>query len=292
MTRYRTIEVEQLTPSIGAVVSGVDLRHPLSQDQTDEVHSALMSHCVLFFRDQDLTDREQLAFAATFGPVNQTEYGGDTHTDPVVEWLEDTSDSPPKTDLWHTDLAFRPDPPDFAILGMRTPPAVGGDTLWLSLYAVYDGLSPLLRSMIDDLEFETHRARVDHIRTDGLGTRVVYSPDTGDEGANQPLVRVHPVTGRKALFMCGQFLHRIIGLHPDESDSLIRMLRARLDDPNVQCRWRWRQNDLVIWDERCTNHRAVSDHYPQHRLVRRCTAGASRPVGPAAPLRPEPARRG
>jgi taurine dioxygenase len=199
-----------------------------------------------------------------------------------VEWLEDTPASPPKADLWHTDLAFRSEPPDVAVLSMREAPAVGGDTLWLSLYAAYDAVSPALRDLIDSLEFSTHRATVDCVRTDGGRSRVVYRPDENDEGAIQPLVRVHPVTGRKALFMCGQFVHRVIGLHPDESDALIRLLRGKLEDPNIQCRWHWQDNDLVIWDERCTNHRALSDHYPGHRLVRRCTAGASRPVGPPA----------
>jgi taurine dioxygenase len=285
MSGYETIELEPLTVALGALVVGADLRHPVSEEQAQEIRDALMRHCVLFFRDQELTDSQQLAFAARFGPVNETEYGGTTHSDPVVEWLEDTSDSPPKTDLWHTDLAFREKPPDFAILNMRAIPPVGGDTLWLSLYAAYEGLSPMLRDMIDGLTFEAHRARVDSVQADGLGSRVVYRPDLFDEGSIQPLVRVHPVTGRKALFMCGQFLHRIVGLHPDESEALIRLLRHRLDDPNIQCRWHWRENDLVIWDERCTNHRAVSDHYPNYRLARRCTAGASMPVGPGGRFR-------
>ena len=126
----------------------------------------------------------------------------------------------------------------------------------------------------------TMTARTLTVRSDGLGSRVVYRPNVMTEGCTQPLVRVHPVTGRKALFLAGQFLRRIAGMHPDESDALIRLLRNKLDDPSLQCRWRWRDNDLVIWDERCTNHRATSDHYPHHRLVRRCTAGHSRVVGP------------
>ena len=91
-------------------------------------------------------------------------------------------------------------------------------------------------------------------------------------------MRKHPVTGRPALFMCGRYVQRLAGLTPIESDALIAMLREGLNDPGLTCRWSWRQHDVAVWDERCTNHRALSDHYPAHRLVRRCTVGAGTPL--------------
>jgi len=94
-------------------------------------------------------------------------------------------------------------------------------------------------------------------------------------------VRTHPVTGRKALYLAGQFVSGIVGLLPAESDALYALLRRGVEDPNVQVRWRWQRHDVVVWDERCTNHRAVADHWPEHRLVRRCTVGASTPKGPS-----------
>lgn len=280
MTDYRTIEVEPLTVAIGGVVTGADLHRPLPPEQADEIRAALVAHGVLFFRGQDLTDEQHRTFASTFGPLNETPYGKDGER--VLEYLEDTPDSPPKADLWHTDLVFQEEPPDHAILCMRSAPPTGGDTLWLSLYAAYDSLSPTLQRMIDPLEFEAHRAEVQSVRRDGVGSRAVYQPNLELEGCTHPLVRLHPVSGRKALFMGGAFIRRIVGMHPDESDALIRLLRSRLDDPSIQCRWRWRDNDVVVWDERCTNHRATSDHYPHYRLVRRCTAGHSRVLGPTA----------
>jgi taurine dioxygenase len=92
-------------------------------------------------------------------------------------------------------------------------------------------------------------------------------------------VRVHPVTGRKALYMCGDYIKGITGMHPAESELLLRFLRSQLDDPNIQVRWHYEPYDLVVWDERCTNHRALSDHFPSRRLVRRCTVGAAVPAG-------------
>jgi taurine dioxygenase len=98
-------------------------------------------------------------------------------------------------------------------------------------------------------------------------------------GARHPIVRIHPVTGRPALYLCGAFVRGIAGLEPHESDALYGFLRTRLHDPNLQCRWRWQAYDVAVWDERCTNHRALSDHYPNRRVVRRCTVGAGVPVG-------------
>jgi len=99
------------------------------------------------------------------------------------------------------------------------------------------------------------------------------------ENVQHPLVRVHPVTGRPALYMCGSYMRGIVGMHPDESAALLSLLQSRLHDPNIQCRWRWQQHDVAMWDERCTNHRGLSDHYPSHRLIRRCLVGEGAPAG-------------
>ena len=277
----RTIDVSPLTACIGAEVSGVDLREPMTDDVAAEVLDALLAHSVLFFRDQALTARQQLEFAARFGPVNRSDFApadaeGD---DRFIEWLEDTPDRPPAADLWHTDRSPWPDPPDYAILNCREVPAVGGDTLWLSLYAVYDALSPVLKEMIDRLRMDVRESKATVVETAPGRKRIDYTTEGGTHGSIHPLVRVHPVTKRKALYLCGYSMYGIVGMHRNESEALFDLLRQGLHDPGVQCRWRWRKHDLVIWDERCTNHRAVSDHFPQYRLMRRCTAGASTPIG-------------
>jgi len=281
MGDYATIEVEPLTARIGAVVHGVDLREPLTARQRTDITAALARHLVLFWRDQDLSDDQHLAFATTFGAVNRSAYAPPAAigADAVLEWIEDGPDSPPKADLWHTDLAFLPEPPDVAVLSLRAAPPIGGDTMWVDLYGAYAALSAPMQEAIAGLELEVAPATGTTVMRGEHHQWVTYRPDPSRPGCRQPLTRVHPVSHRRALFLCGQFVLGIAGMSAEESETLLAFLRTKLDDPNLQCRWRWREHDLVVWDERCTNHRALSDHFPSRRLVRRCTAGAAAPVG-------------
>jgi taurine dioxygenase len=264
------IDVEPVTASIGAVVTGADLGGDLDDALVAELRGALLTHHVLFFRDQPLDDDQHLALAGRFGEVNRSPYA-----DGFLEVLEDGPNSRPSADLWHTDMAFLERPPDIAVLSMRHAPPAGGDTLWANLFAVHDRLSPQLQEVVATMRQDVRRARPVPWLAGGEQGGVVYRPDPDAPGRTHPLVRTHPETGRKALFLCGQFVSGIVGLHPDESDAVLALLRGGLHDPNVQCRWRWRTDDVAIWDERCTNHRALSDHWPQRRVVRRCTVGAS-----------------
>jgi taurine dioxygenase len=279
MGRVETISVEPLTAAIGARVDGVDLRAPLDDEQRDAIHAALLQHLVLFFRDQDLTEEQQLAFASRFGPPVPANPDPRPGADPMYfVSLEDTAESPPKADRWHTDIPFVPRPPDVAVLSMRDTPAVGGDTLWASLYAVYEGLSPAMQDLLADLDLELDLGTSRQTIRDLYGEARQTAATETFRGVTHPLVRVHPDTGRPALYLCGSFMHGIAGMHPEESDALLGFLSSRLDDPNVQCRWRWRANDVAMWDERCTNHRALSDHYPNRRFIRRCLAGQGVPM--------------
>jgi taurine dioxygenase len=153
--------------------------------------------------------------------------------------------------------------------------------MWASLHAAYDLLSPGMQRIADDLRQAVHP---------GEGLRETLRVQFGEgiweqvthlyQGTTHPLVRVHPETDRRALFLCGAYFQGLEGLTESESASLMEIFRAPLCEPAIQCRWRWSEGDLAIWDERCTNHRGLGDHYPQHRIVRRCTVGGARPVGP------------
>ena len=273
---YATIEVTPVTTRIGAQVDGVDLTRPITDEQRDEIRAALVRHLVLFFRDQDLDDDQHVAFASHFGEVAPST----PRSTSVFDVLEDTPDSPPKADFWHTDVAFLPEPPDIAVLSMRATPDVGGDTMWCSLYEAHDGLSPALQELIADLELDLHlgtpfKSSTTQLRGDDYFTAM----EEQFTGTRHPLVRIHPESGRPALFLCGAYVRGIVGMHQDEADALLALLRRRLDDPNGQVRWRWRPHDVAMWDERCTNHRAMADHYPAYRMVRRCLAGRGVPVG-------------
>ena len=281
MRAYRTIGVEPLTATIGARVEGPDLTRPLPPEQTAEIRDALLRHLVLFFRAHELSEEQQLAFATQFGsPMSASIMDREAHEsgDGLFVVLEDTPDSPPKADRWHTDVPFVEEPPNIAVLCMLATPAVGGDTLWSSLYAAYESLSPVARRVIAHLEVDVglgaSAATIRELYGEAYYRRVMDD----FRSVRHPLVRVHPETGRPALYLSGSFMEGIAGMSPQESELLLGFLQARLDDPNVQCRWKWEQHDVVMWDERCTNHRAVSDHYPAHRMIRRVLVGRGAPI--------------
>jgi taurine dioxygenase len=263
---------------IGAVVDRVDLAG-LDDDEFAAVDQALLDHQVLFFHDQPMSDDEHLAFAARFGepsifPVSKL-LGGDTR----LQYIEDTEDSPPDADDWHTDVTWIEAPPQVAVLSGRVIPEVGGDTLWSSLTAAYEALSPTMQSVCAGLTVRHHRGeefddRVGRFLDDEQMRRL----EEGYPAVEHPLLRTHPRTGRTALFLSGLFMQEIVGMHRDESDALLGFLLRHGQNPNFQVRWRWQADDVAIWDERVTNHRALSDHYPQHRVMRRVTVDGERPM--------------
>lgn len=277
---YRCFSVRPLSPTLGAEIEGVDLRSPLEAPVVAELRRALREHLVLFIRGQEMSDSEQLAAAAHFGSPNIYPVTRARGLDQPLEFIEDGPDSPPKTDLWHTDAAFLAEPPDYAMMNLRVVPPSGGDTMWCSLYGAYEALSPKMQAIADSLEQDLHpgehfKATVELQFGPGIYEKVAEE----FAGVRHPIVRVHPETGRAALFLCGAFVRGITGMHPQESELLYSFFRKQLDDPKLHCRWSWKPHDVAIWDERCTNHRGLSDHHPARRLVRRCTMGAGRPIG-------------
>ena len=281
------MSVLPLTRVIGAEVRGVDLSEELDDATVAAIRQALLDHLVLFFREQDITPSQQLAFASRFGapmvPGGSVSESGEG-VDRFFVVLEDNTDSPPKADFWHTDVAFVPAPPDIAVLAMLDTPPVGGDTLWLNLYALYESLSPAMRDVVSLLDLdldlgEPLRKAVLNMRGQSDYDRIASQTP----GVRHPLVRIHPETGRRALYMCGAFMRKISNMEPAESQVILDLLRGKLADPNLQVRWHWRSGDVAMWDERCTNHRANSDHVPGHRMVRRCLVGSDVPVGPRGP---------
>lgn len=266
------ISITPLTAAIGAQVDGVDLREPLGDEVVTELVDALSKHLVLFFRDQELSDEQHLAVARQFGTPRMPSHASKdpAKATPLV-FVEDTSDSPPKADHWHTDVPYSPTPPDMAILCARDIPPVGGDTLWVSLPAVFNSLSEPMRQFLSDLTMSY---------APGMPLRDAVVKNYGEEyfaellrkePTPHPMLRLHPLTGERTLFFSGaEFGRDIVGLLPDESQAIQSVLRSRLDNPNYQVRWRWRTHDVAMWDEWSTNHRATGDHWPSYRAMRRC----------------------
>jgi taurine dioxygenase len=288
------IDVVPLAGALGAEIRGVDLR-ALDDPTFAAVHRALLDYEVVFFRGVGLSEEEHLELGRWFGTPSTFEiFRVMGETEPTLTTIADGPDSPPGADDWHTDVTWIPEPPDYAILQGNVIPARGGDTMWASTTAAYDALSPVMQEIVCGLEVVHHNesfiagvrdkapaGTIDDV-LDELAER--YPPVT------HPLVRTHPETGRRALFLGGRFMQAIVGMHPAESDTLLALLKAGLDSPRIQVRWKWEPGDVAIWDERSTNHRAVADHYPQIREVRRCEIEGGRPFfdpdAVASPRRP------
>jgi len=264
------MDIQRLTGKLGAVVEGVELE-TIDGTTCKALHDALMAHQVIFMRDQELSEEGHRRLARLFGtptvfPVSK-HFGGIE----FLQVIEDTEESPPDADGWHMDITWIDEPPKLAILAALLIPSYGGDTIWTDLYGAWDQLSPVMKTMLTPLQVhhapgETFWEALNRASNlDVAEMRQVFP------GAVHPLVREHPVTGRTVLNLSGYFMESIVDMHPTESDWLLGWLTARIEDPNLQVRWRWREGDVAIWDEYSTNHRALSDHYPQHRRMRRCT---------------------
>lgn len=281
MNAAGTLTCTRLAGPLGAELGGLDLRRALTDEEVAFVRDALARHLVVFLRDQDLTDDEHLAFARRFGAPSVYPIAAAAGSTSALTYIEEDETKRSNADNWHTDMTFAPVPPAFAFLSARIIPAYGGDTMWASLYALYDALSPAMQAFCETLSvrhepgdsfWAAARAALGLEQYDAL--REEYTNVT------HPLVIVHPATGRKALYVSGDaFMIDIPELGAAESRVLLEHFRRLLDDPNVTVRWRWRAHDLAIWDELATNHRALSDHQPQHRLMRRCTVDGSPLVG-------------
>jgi len=264
------MEIRKLTGRLGAAVAGVDLE-TIDAAAFEVLRDALMAHQVIFMRDQELSDDGHRRLAGLLGtptvyPLSK-HFGGTEY----LHVIEDTTESPPDADGWHMDITWVDHPPAVAILTALVIPTYGGDTLWTDLYGAWDQLSPAMKEMLAPLQ--VHHAPGEKFwealtRASNLD---VAELRTAFPGAVHPLVRDHPVTRRTVLNLSGYFMESIVDMHPAESDWLLAWLSSRVDDPNLQIRWRWREGDVAIWDECSTNHRALSDHYPQHRRMRRCT---------------------
>lgn len=275
------MRVVPVSGALGAEVRDVDLRS-LDRDQLREVLDVLHRYEVIFFRGAGLTAEEHMSVAAQFGEITifpTSRLRGATR--PTFQVITDGPDSPPEADYWHTDVTWVAEPPKYALLHAEVVPERGGDTLWASMTAAYDALSPTMRRLLTGLDVRHDcQSFIDGLRRKSRGTeddqlvttlRETYPPVT------HPLIRTHPETGRRALFLGGRFMRQIDGLHEAESRALLDLLARHIENPRFHCRWRWQPGDLAIWDERSTNHRSAADHFPQARSIRRVEIAGDRP---------------
>lgn len=269
-----SIHITPLSPALGAQISGVDLSRDLTSAERDAIERALLEHQVLFFRDQPVTPQQQARFAAHFGDLHIHPIYPNVPEQPEVLILDTAVTDVRDNAIWHTDVTFLPTPALGAVLSAKQLPAYGGDTLWASGIAAFEALSAPMRSLLDGLT-ATH----DFTRSFPLERFGSTAEDLArweetrrkNPPLSHPVIRTHPVSGRKALFVNDGFTTRINELEPAESDAILKMLFAHATRPEFTIRWRWQENDVAMWDNRVTQHYAVDDYRPQRRVMHRAT---------------------
>ncbi|MCB2076957.1 MAG: TauD/TfdA family dioxygenase [Novosphingobium sp.] len=282
ISTFQNFSVSPMTPRIGAEIEGVYLADDLSQDVIDEIYQALLTYKVIFFRDQDITQEQHIAFARRFGdleihPSTPAEQPNPEvfHLRPV-NWGKETGQmvKAPRygANLWHSDVTWRETPSLGSILRGRVIPDVGGDTLWSDQVAAYEGLSPAMKEWVCSLT-AVHDGSVFNKAAAERGTTF----DAVIEPVEHPVVRTHPETGERALYVNCAFTHEIKGLSKKESDWLLEHLFAQAAVPEYQCRFRWRKDSIAFWDNRACQHYAAGDYAPANREMERVTIVGDKP---------------
>jgi taurine dioxygenase len=268
---YELIRVRPCTPSIGAQISGIDLTQPLGEATIDELKRALAEHQVIFFRDQRLDFESHKRFGQRFGElIIHSGVAGLPEHPQVVAIHADASSKYIAGENWHSDLTCNAEPPMGSILYLHTIPESGGDTLFASMYAAYDALSPRMKTYLQDLT-AVHDG--EHVYRP-----IVNDPTRQYPCSNHPIVRTHPVTGRKSLFVNASYTLHINGIPKAESDAILSFLYEHCANPNFQMRFQWQPHSVAFWDNRCTQHLAVWDYFPQVRSGYRVTIKGEKPV--------------
>lgn len=271
------LDIRPLTPAVGAEIFGVDLRIELDDATIAALRRALLDHGVIFFRDQALSPEQHVRFARRFGEVKIPVFENKSSETPGFTVIDQSSPKGSGTDVWHADSTFMAEPPLGAILRAEHVPACGGDTLWASMVAAYDALDADLRERLDGLVAE-HSARRVMALVEKLDN--AYARETKiAPPVLHPVVRVHPETGRKLLFVSPNWVDRIVGLPEEESEALLRFLYEHVKSPELQCRFRWQRNSVAFWDNRSTQHYAVPD-YRERRVMHRVMLAGDLPFGP------------
>jgi taurine dioxygenase len=272
---YTTITVTPVTPRIGAEVEGIDLAQPLSEQTVDELQQALLEHLVLFFRQQELDFEQHKRFGSYFGDlhIHPNVKGPEGHPE-ILRIHADANTKRIAGDKWHSDVSCEPEPPMGSILRLYTVPASGGDTLFASMYAAYEALSQPMQAFLSGLTAIHDGAPnyADRNRLAGVDNSGKMFPR-----AEHPVVRTHPVTKKKALFVNPAFTTEIVGVTKAESDTLLKFLFEHITNPAFHCRFKWQPNSIAFWDNRSAQHHAMWDYYPQVRSGYRVTIKGDKP---------------
>ena len=272
------LDILPVAAALGAEVRGIDLTRDLDEPTVAELRQALVNHQVLFFRDQPIESARQQALAEHFGPLQTHPAYATVEGHPAITILESTPEEPTLIEKWHTDMTFRQHPPMGTMLRSRIIPDRGGDTLFASMSAAYDALSPPMQRLLEDLtavhSFEQgfRESLAQPGGRERLAQALVDNPPI-----EHPVVRTHPESGRKLLFVNELFTSHIVGMKSDESEYLLSFLFKHIKEPEFSCRFRWSVDAIAFWDNRSTQHKPVNDYFPAHRRMERITIDGDRP---------------
>ena len=278
---YRHIDVRRLTPTVGAEIRGVDLRESLPDEVFEEVRSAFLRHQVVFFKEQErLSPDQQIAFGRRFGGLHVHPAAPHLEGLPEVFVIHTHKDSKiANGNGWHTDVSCDAEPPLGTMLQLHQLPSQGGDTLFASMYAAWEALSAPMQAFLETLNA---RHESEHVYRGRYSDRNVDDAGKVYPESVHPVVRTHPETGRRALYVNCGFTTAIEGLGKAESKALLNFLFEHIEQERFQVRFKWEVNDMAFWDNRCLQHHAMWDYWPEERKGHRVTIQGDRPY--LAPL--------
>jgi taurine dioxygenase len=269
------MEVRKIAGALGAEVRGVDLAQPLSGDQVAEIRRAWLDHRVIFFRDQNLRPQQFLAFAERFGSSIPYPLGKGIEGFPTIVMLKKLEHERNAFGaIWHSDTVYLKEPPAGTMLMARQVPPYGGDTMFANMVLAYEALSNGMKQMLAGLRAVHSSAKgfVSRTREDG-----VLEAAPGEYVAEHPVVRTHPETGRKALYVNPAHTVRFSGMTEQESAPMLDFLFRHQTKPEFTCRFVWKPGSLAFWDNRCTQHNPVNDYHGFRRVMLRITLAGDRP---------------
>ncbi len=269
-----TLQLTPLSPALGARVSGIDLSRELGGAEQAAIERALLDYQVLFFREQPLTPHQHARFAARFGDLHVHPIYPHVPEQPEVLVLDTAQTDVRDNAIWHTDVTFLPAPALGAVLSARQVPEYSGDTLWASGIAAYEALSAPLQQLLEGLTATHDFTQSFPLERFGRSAEAIARWEAArlqHPPLAHPVVRTHPGSGRKSLFVNEGFTTRINELNANESAALLQLLFSHSTRPEFCIRWQWQANDVAFWDNRVTQHYAVDDYRPQRRVMHRAT---------------------
>jgi len=272
------LKIIPIAGALGAEIHGIDLSHELTEEDSLRIRKILNEYEVIFFRKQNISAQRQKALALSFGPLQTHPAYSTVEGFPEITILESTPDKPTKIEAWHADMTFRQHPPMATVLKSVIVPAKGGDTLWASMTSAYNGLSYHTQAFLEGLTaiHDFSHGFKESLAEEG-GRERLADVVAANPPVRHPVIRTHPETGKKLIFVNSLFTTHIEGMRKKESVALLNFLFDHIETPEYSCRFKWEEHSIAIWDNRSTQHKPINDYFPAHRRLERITVDGDKP---------------